>query len=68
MGELESKVPSLEAGNIPDLLPISIICVFKTGNIGDETPRSKFIYIQRGILRLVVMGVWAVKHSQAATL
>ena len=29
VGELESKVPSLEAGNIPDLLPTSIICVFK---------------------------------------
>jgi hypothetical protein len=53
--------------HIPDLLPISIMCVFKTGNIGDGMPRSKFIYIQRGILRLVVMGEWAVKHSWTAT-
>jgi hypothetical protein len=39
----------------------------KTGNAENETPRSKFIYIQGGILRLVEMGMWAMKHSQAAT-
>ena len=40
--------------------------VYSKQGILDEAPRSKLIYIQGGILRLVGMGMWAVKHSQAA--
>ena len=33
---LGSKVPSLKAGNIPGLLPTSIICVFEAGEYWDS--------------------------------
>ena len=48
VGELESKVPSLEAGNIPDLLPTSIICVFKKQGILGMKRQGQNSYTYRG--------------------
>ena len=63
---LESKVPSLKLEIFQVACQISVTCVFKNRGYWKWGTKVKSIYIQGGILGLVGMWMWAMKHTQAA--